>query len=57
MVHIGDREAKDVAGPHAIGGRAILIPIVKDRGGPHTRADAVCRDYSELPAIIERLEC
>jgi putative hydrolase of the HAD superfamily len=56
LVHIGDREEKDIAGPHAVGARAILIPIVKDRGGPDTAADAICRDYGELPGIIERLD-
>jgi hypothetical protein len=27
-----------------------------DRGGPDTTAEAVCRDYDELPAIIEGLD-
>jgi putative hydrolase of the HAD superfamily len=56
LVHIGDREEKDIVGPHAVGARAILVSIVKDRGGPETTADAICRDYGELPAIIEGLE-
>ena len=56
IVHLGDREAKDVDGPHAAGARAILVPIAKDRGGPNSKADAVCRDFRELPAILQKLE-
>ena len=56
IVHLGDREAKDIDGPHAVGARGILVPIAKDRGGPHSRADAVCRDFRELPAILRKLE-
>jgi putative hydrolase of the HAD superfamily len=56
IVHLGDREAKDIDGPHAVGARAILVPIAKDRGGPDSKADAVCRDYCELPAILRKLE-
>ena len=56
LVHVGDREEKDIAGAHALGAHAILIPIIKDRGGTRTVADAVCRDYGELPAIIEKLD-
>jgi putative hydrolase of the HAD superfamily len=56
LVHVGDREEKDVAGAHAVGARAILVPIVKDRGGPETKADAICLNYRELPAIIDGLE-
>jgi putative hydrolase of the HAD superfamily len=32
LVHVGDREEKDIAGPHAVGARAILVQIVKDQG-------------------------
>jgi len=56
IVHLGDREAKDVDGPHAVGARAILVPIAKDRGGPDSKADAICRDFRELPAILQKLE-
>ena len=45
--NLGDREAKDIAGPHAVGARGILVPIAKDRGGPNSKADAVCRDFRE----------
>ena len=55
IVHIGDREAKDVAGPHAVGARAILCTVVKDRESDNTQADAICRDFAALPAILEEL--
>ena len=56
IVHLGDREAKDIDGPHAVGARGILVPIAKDRGGPNSKADAVCRDFRELSAILRKLE-
>lgn len=55
MVHIGDREEKDIDGPHRVGAKAILVTVVKDRGSASTKADAVCTDYSELPKIIGQL--
>jgi putative hydrolase of the HAD superfamily len=56
LVHVGDREEKDVAGPHQVGARAILFTVAKNRGGPETTAEAICRDCAELPAIIEGLD-
>lgn len=56
IVHLGDREAKDIAGPHAVGARGILVPIARDRGGPNSEADAVCRDFRELRTILQKLE-
>jgi HAD superfamily hydrolase (TIGR01549 family) len=55
IVHIGDRELKDIQGPHTVGARAILCTAVKDRGSENTAADAVCSDFLDLPAILERL--
>ena len=55
IVHIGDREPKDIAGPHAVGARAIFTSVVKDRGSENTQADALCRDYNDLLNIVERL--
>jgi putative hydrolase of the HAD superfamily len=55
LCHIGDREAKDIAGPHAVGAKAILCTVVKDRGSEKTAADAICRSFEELPAIVENL--
>lgn len=55
LVHIGDREQKDIAGPAAVGARSILATVVRDRGSENTRADAVCKDYSRLAATLENL--
>ena len=56
IVHIGDREPKDIEGPHAIGARAVLCTVVKDRGSQGTKADAICSDFSDLPAILKKLD-
>lgn len=56
MVHVGDREQNDVTGPKNLGARAVLLTAVTDRGGAHTRADAVCRDFDQLPDVIDSLE-
>lgn len=55
IVHIGDRELKDIEGPHAVGARAVLCTVVNDRSSENTRADAICRDFADLPAILEEL--
>ena len=56
IIHIGDREQKDIEGPHAIGARAILCTVVKDRSSKDTKADAICSDFSDLPAIMKKLD-
>ena len=56
MVHIGDREAKDIQGAHAVGMKAILFTGSRDTDAENTTADAVIRDYSELLAALERIE-
>ncbi len=56
MVHIGDRERNDIAGPKALGARAVLLTAAIDRGSDGTRADAVCSDYRRLPGIIESMD-
>lgn len=55
IVHIGDREEKDIIGPHAVGAKAILSTVVIDRSDHITDAEAVCNDYKDLPDIIKRL--
>lgn len=56
LVHVGDREANDIAGPHGVGARGVLyIGAVDRRDGP-TTADAVCAVLAELPAILDRLQ-
>lgn len=56
LVHVGDREANDVVGPHGVGARAILYTGAVDRGADRTRADAVARDLRELPGILARFD-
>ena len=55
IVHVGDRESNDVEGPLALGMKAVLFTGVLDRGSANARANAVCRAFSELPTIIEKL--
>ena len=54
-VHVGDREQKDIAGPHAVGARGVLCTVIKDRPGDNTKADAICKNFKNLPDIIEKL--
>jgi putative hydrolase of the HAD superfamily len=56
LVHIGDREHNDIAGPHLVGARAVLCTAVIDRGSAETGAEAVFSDYRELPGIIAKLD-
>jgi putative hydrolase of the HAD superfamily len=56
MVHIGDREQNDIAGPKSLGARAVLLTAAIDRGAAGTQADAVCADYRRLPDIIEAMD-
>jgi putative hydrolase of the HAD superfamily len=56
IVHIGDRNDKDIVGPQGLGARGILITVAKDRGSATTTADAICTDYSELPRLLAELE-
>ena len=56
LVHIGDRETKDVDGPRRVGARSILFRGDKGRDNTETRADAVCDDYGDLANILERLD-
>ncbi len=55
MVHVGDRESNDVLGPLELGMQAILFTGVVDRGSQKTRAQAVCRNFADLPEIIRQL--
>jgi putative hydrolase of the HAD superfamily len=56
IVHVGDREKNDIAGAKDVGARAVLLTAVIDRGSAKTRADVVCRDCRQLPAIISSLD-
>ncbi len=55
LLHIGDREDKDIKGAKALGMKAILFVGARDRGRDGTAADAVCERAAELPEIIDRL--
>ena len=55
IVHVGDRERNDVQGPLGAGFHAILFTGIVDRGSQSTRADAICRHFSDLPTIVPRL--
>ncbi len=44
IVHIGDRDSKDIKGPQNLGARGIYTTVVNDRGSGDTSADAICRD-------------
>lgn len=56
MVHIGDRDAKDIRGAQVLGMKAILFTAARDEGaGPTTRADAVVAAYADLAAAIDAL--
>lgn len=56
IAHVGDREQKDIAGPHKVGARGILFTQAKDRGSRNTRADAVCTHFDQLLEVIESLD-
>jgi len=55
IVHIGDREQKDIVGPHGVGAKGVLCTASIDRDSQNTKADAVFNDYSKLESIIEKL--
>ncbi len=57
IVHIGDRESNDIAGPLSMGMKAILITAAVDRDSANTRAVAVCSQFSDLPTIIQQTKC
>ncbi len=55
IVHIGDRDANDVKGPHAIGAKAILFTVTRPDDRDITTADAICDSHHDLPAIVDQL--
>ena len=52
LVHVGDRESNDVAGPHAAGARAVLYTGVVDRGGARSAADWVAPSLTALADLF-----
>lgn len=55
IVHIGDRDSKDIKGPQNLGAKGIYTTVVNDRGSSDTSADAICRDYADLAEIVDKL--
>jgi len=57
LLHIGDREANDIAGPVAYGAHCVLYTGAIDRRAPgeQTRADAVVSDMQRMPAAIAQI--
>ncbi|MEE8409706.1 MAG: HAD family hydrolase [Myxococcota bacterium] len=55
IVHVGDRQHNDIAGPQAIGMKAVLFTAARDRHGNDHTADAVCRSFAGLADIIDAL--
>ena len=55
MVHIGDRDNKDIKGAQALGMKAILYTFKRDVDRYTTSADAVCEDHKDLVGIIDAL--
>ncbi|MBO6520256.1 MAG: HAD family hydrolase [Rhodospirillales bacterium] len=55
MVHIGDRDNKDIKGAQALGMKAILYTAKRDADRYSTSADAVCTDHKDLLGIIDAL--
>ena len=55
MVHIGDREHNDIAGPQLLGAKAVLCTAAIDRDSENTNAEATFSNYKDLPDIIEKL--
>ncbi len=55
IVHIGDRDHNDVQGPQDLGAKAVLFTASRSHDKAITTADAICEDYQDLPAIIDRL--
>ncbi|MFC1670093.1 HAD family hydrolase [Spirochaetota bacterium] len=55
LVHIGDRELKDIEGAKNIGARAILCKAIIDRGNSNSIAHTSFDDYEKLPEIIDAL--
>ena len=55
LVHVGDREPNDIAGPHGVGARAVLYTGVIDRGSATSAADLICADHRDLPAQLSAL--
>jgi putative hydrolase of the HAD superfamily len=55
MIHVGDRERNDIAGPKALGMKTVLFTAKRDADKADTAADAVCERAHDLPQVIDAL--
>ena len=55
IVHVGDRQHNDVAGPQALGLKAVMFVGSRAVDRDKSTADAVCDDMAALPGIIDAL--
>jgi putative hydrolase of the HAD superfamily len=55
MIHVGDRQHNDVAGPQALGLKAVMFVGSRAVDRDKSTADAICDDMTLLPGIIDRL--
>ncbi|MBI5508058.1 MAG: HAD family hydrolase [Deltaproteobacteria bacterium] len=55
IVHVGDRQHNDVAGPQRLGMKTVLFVGSRAVDRDQSTADAICAHLSELPAAIRRI--
>tara|TARA_R110001599_G_scaffold66694_8_gene188676 strand:+ start:13706 stop:14461 length:756 start_codon:yes stop_codon:yes gene_type:complete len=55
VVHIGDRDNKDILGAQALGMKAILYTGKRDQDRFTTSADVVCEDHADLVGLIDTM--
>jgi len=55
IVHVGDRQHNDIAGPQALGMKAILYVGARADDRDATTADAICERFADLPSTIDAL--
>jgi len=54
VVHIGDRDNKDIKGAQALGMKAILYTGKRDQDRFTTSADVMCEDHADLVGLVGR---
>ena len=52
MIHIGDREAKDIEGARSAGMKSILFTGFRDDDLKGTKADFTASDWNEILSIL-----
>ncbi len=55
VVHIGDRDNKDIKGAQALGMKAILYTGKRDADRVSTSADVVCENHADLPGLVDAM--